>query len=130
MKKGIEVSLMENNAIEILINDGEVREVDISENNKFISDQNTITEGQMHHVVFTIDGAAKIATIIVDGVLSDGSPSTRDYGWGRIYPYLQDQNDTNICTFDKGFDGTIHHIRVYNRALRTSEAIANFNAGQ
>jgi len=84
----------------------------------------------MHHVVFTIDGAAKIATIIVDGVLSDGSPSTRNYGWGWIYPYLQDQNDTNICTFDEGFDGTIHHIRVYNRALRTSEAIANFNAGQ
>ena len=127
--KGIEVSLADDNAIEILINDGEVREDDISKNSTFASDQNTITGGKLHHVVFTIDGAAKIATIVVDGVLSDGSVQTRNYGWGWVYPYLSDPNDTNICTFDDGFDGTIHHMRVYNRALRTSEAIANFNAG-
>lgn len=127
--KGIEISVAQNNAIEIVVNDGEVREVDISENRKFTSDQNSLSEGKLHHVVFTLDGAAKIATIIVDGVLSDGSPQTRNYGWGRIYPYLKDPNDTNIGTIEEDFDGKIYHMRIYSRALRTSEAIANFHAG-
>jgi hypothetical protein len=127
--KGIEISLADNNAIEIHINDGEVREDDISKNSTFVSDQNSITAGKLHHVVFIIDGAAKIATILVDGVLSDGSVQTRNYGWGRVYPYLSDLNDTDICKFDDGFKGNVHHMRVYDRALRTSEAIANFNAG-
>jgi hypothetical protein len=128
-RKGFQVSLSENNAIEMQINDGEMRSVDIGEESEVSSDQNTITENQLHHVVFSIDGAAKIASVVVDGVLSDGSIQTREYGWSRIYPYLKDLNDTNICSIDEEFDGTIHHIRVYDRALRTSEAIANFNAG-
>ena len=128
-QKGIEIALAENQSIKILINDGEVREAEISKNNQFVSDKNSLAEGDKHHVVFTLDGAANIATIIVDGVLSDGSPETRDYGWGRIYPYLKDLNDTNITTLNKDFKGKIHHLRVYNRALRTSEAIANYNAG-
>lgn len=127
--KGIRVSLAKSNAIEIEIADGMVREDDVDENRIFVSDRNAISEDELHHVVFTVDGAAKIATIIVDGVLSDGSAETRDYGWGRIYPYLKGLNDTYICKIDEGLDGTVHHIRLYNRALRTSEAISNFNAG-
>jgi len=121
--------MQKNSAVEIQIYDGELRLTDISKNRIFVSDENTVTENQLHHVVFTMDGAAKIATIVIDGILSDGSVETRSYGWGRIFPYLKDLNDTNICVFDEEFDGTIHHMRVYNRALRTSEAIANFNAG-
>lgn len=127
--KGIQVSLQKNNTIEIEISDGEIRETDLHQNRIFTSDQNTIAEKELHHVVFIIDGAAKIATIVVDGILSDGDAETRDYGWGRIYPYLRKLNDTNTCVFNKEFDGKIYLMRVYNRALRTSEAISNYNAG-
>jgi len=127
--KGIQVSLSCNNAIEILIDDGEVREDDIFEHRRFVSDHNTIMEGKLQHIVFIIDGAAKISSILVDGVLSDGGVETRPYGWGRVYPYLTDLNDTYICTFNEKFNGTIHAMRVYDRPLRTSEAIANYNAG-
>jgi len=126
--KGIRVSLQKDNAIEIEIADGVVREDEVEENRIFVSDRNTITEGKLHHVIFTLDGAAKIATIIVDSILSDGSAETRAYGWGRIYPYLKGLNDTHLCVFNEGFDGIIHQMRVYKRALRTSEAIANFNS--
>lgn len=127
--KGIQVSLSKNDAIEIQLYDGEMRSADISEESKASSDENTVSEGQLHHVVFTVDGAAKIVTILVNGVLSDGSAQTRAYGWSRIYPYLKDLNDTNICSFDEDFNGKIYSMRVYNRPLRTSEAVANFNAG-
>ena len=127
--KGIKVSLQNNNTIEIELNDGEIREADLRENTIFTSDKNRIAENELHHIVFIIDGAAKIATVLVDGILSDGDIDERDYGWGRIYPYLKGLNDTNICILNRNFDGTIHLMKVYNRALRTSEAISNYNAG-
>lgn len=125
--KGLEVTLVENNALQITINDGEAREKNIDTERKFVSDQNTLTEGQLHHVVFTLDGAAKVATILIDGIMSDGGDE-RAYGWGRIYPYLASLNDTYQCRIED-FTGQIHHMRVYNRPLRTSESIANYHAG-
>src|SRR5699024_9324517 len=122
--KGIEISLAELDAIKISVSDGEVRDIDMSTTSTFTSDQHSLSEGDLQHVVFTLDGAANIATVIGDGVLSDGSLETRAYGWGRIYPYLSDVNDTNIATINEKFNGVIHHIRAYDRALRTSEAIA------
>lgn len=126
--KGIQVILSENNTIGIRIHDGEVRVKDLRLGQTFVSDANTITEGKLHHVVFIFDGASHIASIVVDGVLSDGSVDTRAFGWGRIYPHMKDMNDTYKCTLNPSFDGEIYQMRLYDRYLRTSEAIANFNA--
>jgi hypothetical protein len=67
--------------------------------------------------------------MLIDGVMSDGGPLTRPYGWGRLYPYLQGLNDTYQGRINPDFKGEIRHIRIYNRFLRTSEALANFHAG-
>lgn len=127
--KGIRISLLDNNSIEFELNDGEMRSADIFNQRSVKSDENTIVEGRIHQVIFTIDGAAQISTVMVDGVLSDGSASTREYGWNRLHPYIKDLNDTNTCTFNEKFNGSIYSINVYNRPLRVSEAIANFHAG-
>lgn len=127
--KGIRISLLENNSIELEMNDGEMKSVDIIEQRSVKSDQNTINEGHIHHVVFTIDGAAQISTVMVDGILSDGSVATREYGWNRLHPYLKGLNDTNICTFNEKFNGAMYSMSVYKRPLTASEAIANFHAG-
>lgn len=127
--KGVEISIAKGRAVKIRINDGEIRMNKLAGGQIFISDANTITKGQLHHIVFIVDGAAKIVSIVVDGILSDGSPDTRPYGWGRIYPYMKNLNDTHVCSFNSSFNGKIHHIRVYDRYLRTSEAISNYNAG-
>lgn len=127
--KGIKVSIAENKAIKIGIHDGEAREGDVAGGQAFISDSNTISEGVRHHVVFIVDGASKIVSIVVDGVLSDGSADTRPYGWGRIHPYMKDINDTRKCVLNSSFRGEVNRMRVYNRYLRTSEAIANYRAG-
>lgn len=126
--KGIEIFLAEKNAIKISVNDGQRRERNLGDAKEFVSDENTIKNGNHHHVVFTIDGAAKIATIVVDGILSDGGES-RTHGWGKVYPLLSGLNDTYKGTISEDFKGRIHHMRVYNRALRTSEAIANYHSG-
>ena len=127
--KGVKISISKDRAIKILINDGERRMNKLEEGQIFISDAKTITKNQLHHIVFIVDGAAKIVSIVVDGILSDGGIDTRPYGWGRIYPYMQNMNDTYKCFINPSFDGKVHHIRVYDRYFRTSEAIANYNAG-
>ena len=126
--KGFEIFLTKNKAIGMRISDGEIRENKLK-GQTFVSDANTITQGKLHHVVFIFDGASKIASIVVNGILSDGSVDTRPYGWGRIYPHMKHMNDTYRCSFNLSFEGKIHHMRVYNRYLCTSEAIANYNAG-
>lgn len=126
---GIEVGLGDKHNLVLRLNDGRVRETTYGPGRIFFSDSASLTAGKLHHVVVTVDGAAKIVTMLIDGVLSDGSPDTRPYGWGRLYPYLQDLNDTYQARINPAFHGTIQHMRVYNRYLRTSEAIANFHAG-
>ena len=127
--KGIRISLSDKNSLQFEMNDGEMRSDDIINLRTVTSDENTINEGKIHHVVFTIDGAAKISTVLVNGILSDGSVSTREYGWSRIHPYLKGLNDTNICTFNEKLNGLVYSMRVYDRPLRTSEAISNYYAG-
>lgn len=127
--KGIEIAIAENNAIKISLYDGEIREVDINDYKEFVSDENVLGKGDLHHVVFIIDGAAKVASIMVDGILSDGGLDSRSHGWGRIYQHLTSLNDTHLGTFNEEFSGKVYNIRLYNRALRTAEAILNFNAG-
>src|SRR5690606_30697903 len=105
--KGLEISLAENNAIEMKIYDGEIREGDIAKGQTFTSDSNTITPGRLHHIVFIVDGASNIVSVLVDGVLSDGSAETRPYGWGRLYPYMKELNDTYTLRIDPSFSGEI-----------------------
>ena len=130
--KGLEVSLVEKGAIRIRIHDGEMRDQQgpYSNGQTFISDEGVINENELHHIVFIIDGASGIATIVVDGVLSDGEVKTRPYGWGRIHTFMQDLNDTYTCKIHPDFKGELQQLRVYNRYLRTSEAIRNYHNGR
>ena len=127
--KGIEISVAEDQAIKISLNDGEIREVDISEFTEFTSDENSLRKDDLHHVVFIVDGAAKVASIIVDGIMSDGGLDSRSHGWGRIYQHLTSLNDTYLGVFSKDFSGTVYKMRLYDHALTTSEAVRNFQAG-
>jgi hypothetical protein len=128
-RKGVKAILRENNTIEFEIDDGKIREKKLDVGRKFISDDQTIKEGQLHHIVLIIDGAAKIGMVVVDGILSDGGVDTRDYGWGRILPHIGDLNDTNVCTLNEEYNGKIHSIRLYNRALKISEVIYLYRKG-
>src|SRR5690606_20670292 len=129
--KGLEVSLGDHDAIRIKIHDGEMRDNTgpYFGGQTFTSDDGVLSSDKLHHVVFNIDGASGIASVLVDGVLSDGSLETRPYGWGRIHTFMKDLNDTYKCKINPDFDGEIHYLRVYERYLTTSEAVRNFHAG-
>lgn len=129
--KGLEVSIGKNRNVEIRIHDGEMRDADgpYRGGQTFSSDAEAILKDQLHHVAFIIDGASGIASVIVNGILSDGSPDNRPYGWGRIHTFMQDLNDTYKCSVNPDFKGQLRRLRVYNRYLTTSEVIENYHAG-
>jgi len=75
-----------------------------------------------------VDGGPKIIRVAVDGVRGDGGP-TRQCGWGRVMPRLRDVNGAPRAALAPTLKGRIERLRLYGRAVRTAEAVANFRAG-
>ncbi|MDR3261393.1 MAG: exo-alpha-sialidase [Tannerella sp.] len=116
---GIVLTLKKEGAIEILMDDGRSPLL-------WRSDLGSIKPNSNHHVVVTIDANVKILTFVVDGILCDGGE--RPWGFARFNPYTFDINGENEVAFSNEFKGMIYTLRVYNRALYTSEAIANYHS--
>ena len=119
--KGMAVLSAADEALEIVLNDGRTE-------NRWRSDAHTLIAGQRRHVAIVVDGGPKIITFIIDGQLCDGA-ADRQFGWGRFSPHLRDVNGAPVLRIHSPNQGTLEHLRIYNRALRTSEVIANFRAG-
>lgn len=90
-------------------------------------DPGLLSMGRPHHLVVNVDGGPKIITFIVNGRLCDGGEA-RQFGWGRPNLNLQDIHGGQVLRIDPSFKGRIHHLRIYDRYLRTSEAIGNYRA--
>ncbi len=115
--QGILVTTTENGALKLVMNDGR-------QSASWDSDSGVLKAGKLQHVVITVDGGPKIITFVVNGVLCDGGDE-RQFGWGRYSPTLRTPNGGPTAKLTPA----IRALRIYNRALRTSEAVGNFRAG-
>ncbi len=88
------------------------------------TDPGVMQAGKLQHVVFVCDFSAAVIAVVADGVFLDGG-ATRQYGWGRIPLEMGEVKGAYQALLAPPVRG----VRLYNRALRTSEAIANFRAG-
>jgi hypothetical protein len=119
--KGICLLTRQPGALEISLNDGRTE-------NRWASDAHLLRPGRLHHVVIVVDGGPKIISFIVDGQLCDGG-TERQFGWGRFSPHLREVNGMPTLQIGPRLAGAVKCLRIYNRSLRISEAIANFRAG-
>ena len=123
--KGIFVATTDTGTIGITLNDGRQK-------SSWDSDPGALKAGTLQHVVITVDGGPKIITFVVNGILCDGG-NDRQFGWGRFSPTLRAPNPDPSA----GAGGaptlkiapSVRSLRLYSRALRTSEAVGNFRAG-
>jgi hypothetical protein len=118
--QGLLVSTAADGALRITLNDGR-------EESSWASDplvRPSPASPAPRHIVITVDGGPKIITFVVDGVLQDGG-NTRQFGWGRFSPTLRSAHGAPQLRLAPA----IRQIRLYTRALRTSEAVGNFRAG-
>lgn len=88
----------------------------------------TLRVGQWQHVVVTVEAGPKIILFVVDGILNDGG-AVRQFGWGRFPRATADINARTDVALAPGLFGRLRAFRVYDRPLRTSEAVGNFRAG-
>ena len=114
--RGFVVRTAEDHAVEIVLNDGMTE-------NRWSSDPRVIAEGKTQHIVAIVDGGPKIITFVADGKLCDGGDA-RQFGWGRFSPHLKSANGGPELRIASG----VLRLRIYNRYLRTSEAIAAYRA--
>jgi hypothetical protein len=115
--RGFVLRTAEGGTLRIALHDGRTESA-------WESDAGTLRPGRAQHVVVTVDGGPKIITFVVDGVLQDGG-SQRQFGWGRFSPHLRSANGAAKVRIDPA----VGSLRIYGRALRTSEAVGNFRAG-
>lgn len=115
--RGLEVTTTARGTLGIVLNDGRCV-------SSWDTDTDVIHAQRTHHVVIVVDGGPKIITFVVDGVLCDGG-NQRQFGWGRFNPHLRTPRGFPVLRIGKG----VKSLRVYNRALLTGEAVANFRAG-
>ena len=90
-------------------------------------DAGLLKTNTLHHIVVSVDGHAKVICFVVDGALNDGG-AQRPFGFGRFSPNFKDISGGRTLQVAPALHGELRHLRIYDRALRTSEAIANFHA--
>lgn len=115
--RGFALVTAANNTVELILNDGRCE-------SRWATDPGMIATGKAQHVAVIVDGGPKIITFVVNGVLNDGGDA-RQFGWGRFNPAYRGPAGAEELRVGKA----VKRVRVYNRYLRTSEAIAAYRAG-
>lgn len=118
---GLALTTTKAGTLRIELNDGTTRAA-------WDSDAGRIRPNQLHHIVISADAGPRIITFVIDGVLCDGG-TQRQYGWGRWSGPLGDVSGNGKLRLASALHGEIKGVRIFDRFLRTSEAVAHFRAG-
>jgi len=97
--------------VEIVLNDGRAE-------SRWDCDPGLLTPDEWQHLVVIVDGGPKLITFVVNGLLCDG----------RFTPHLRHVNGAATLRIGPKLSGKIGQLRLYQRYLRTAEAIANYRA--
>ena len=114
--EGVVLATTERGTVQLELTNGKTRFA-------FDCDAGLLQPNKLHHLAIILDAGPRTVTFVVDGVLCDGGES-RQFGWAR-YP---DALEPKVAGKLK-LAPSIRHLRVYDRYLRTSEAVANFRSG-
>jgi hypothetical protein len=126
---GFTVTTAEFGALKLELTDGRNRTA-------WSCDPGLLTPGRRHQVVFNVDLAPRLISVVVDGVLCDGGDHAQfgytRYGDVGLKPTGKEVGDINggpLRVAPAGLAGRVHHVRFYSRYLTTSEMVGNFRVG-
>lgn len=104
--------------LEFFMNDGQTQA-------SWSCDEGLLKANHDHFISFIVDGGPAIISVVVDGVLNDGSDK-RQFGWGRFSPFFKTAQGGDDMIIGSKMDGSILSVNIYTKALKTTEAIANY----
>lgn len=134
--QGLCLATTERGTVELIMNDGRME-------SRWDCEPEMLTPGTLHHLGVIIDGGPKIIMFLVDGKFCDGG-DYRQFGWGRFNPHMtglgdyrqicwgnlnEHKADAPLLKIAPRMHGNISSLRLYTRALRTSEMVGNYRAG-
>ncbi len=119
--QGFALQTTARGTLEIVLNDGRSE-------SRWDCDPGTIHAGKLQHVVAVVDGGPKVISFVVDGRFCDGG-AARQFGWGRFNPNWRGPRGAGQLRVAPGMEGEVQTVRLYDRALRISEAVGNFRCG-
>jgi hypothetical protein len=90
-------------------------------------DPGVLQPGVWHHVGIIVDGGPKTICFVVDGQLNDGG-DRRQFGWARFPRELRTVDASDTVAIAAQMNGELRQLRIYDRALRTSEVVGNWRA--
>jgi hypothetical protein len=115
--KGIALTMAEPGTLRLSLSDGQTKA-------SWDCDADVLKAGVWHHIVAIVDAHPKLITFVVDGFVCNGGEA-RVFGWGRVTGDLGDVSGSGILQLAPSVKGELRSVRVYNRYLRTSEAMGN-----
>ncbi|NOU68869.1 hypothetical protein GC096_33155 [Paenibacillus sp. LMG 31461] len=118
---GFALASTQSGTVQLVMNDGRTE-------SSWSSDRNLLQPHSLHHVVITVDGGPKLISFVIDGRLCDGG-SDRQFGFGRFNRDMRNVTGSCQIHIDSEMRKVVRSLRIYNRCLRTSEAVGHFRAG-
>jgi hypothetical protein len=122
---GINLKISERATLELTLSDGRTQ---FSWDSDPGTHPGTLKVGVWQHIGVVVDNGPRIVSFIVDGQFNDGG-EVRDYGWARYPEALNDVNGDSTVRVAPFLYGELRLLRVYDRYLRTSEVVGNYQAG-
>lgn len=124
---GVLITTTDRSSLRLELNDG-------NNTTAWECDPGLIVEGRRHHIVFNVDAAPRLITVIVDGQLCDGGQTEgRSFGYTRFGDSDAPPTDKNLGDVSGGsvlsVSARLLHLRIYSRYLTTSEAVSNYRSG-
>lgn len=118
---GLLLETAENGSVRLILSDGNTKAV-------WECDPGLLEPTTPHHLVAIVDSGPKIISFVVDGTLCDGG-DRREAGWIRYAEPLGSVRGAGTLKIAPLPGAEVKRLRLYDRYLRTSEAVANFHAG-
>jgi hypothetical protein len=119
--QGLCLEIEDDGTVGIILNDGRTE-------NRWYCEPGILKPRKLHHIGIVVDGGPKIISFIIDGKFCDGG-DYRQFGWGRFSSDLRHVNGEDILRVAKKDEAEIRILRIYGRALMTTELIGNYRAG-
>ncbi len=118
---GLTVTTTERKTVQLTLDDGRIA------THSWDCDSGLLKPGRRHQLTFIVNGGPRIISVLVDGQLCDGGRD-RQFGWSFFHPSIGDVSGSKKLRIAPTLNGTLYALRIYNRPLRTSEAVGIYNA--
>lgn len=117
--KGICVCVQANGSLSFRVSDGYMSAY-------WVSDYGALKTNSPHRVVINIDGGPRVISYMTHGIFCEGG--SRPFGWGKFQHRFRDPNGSSDFRISQSGNVTSDSLKIYNRCLKTSGAIANYVA--